>query len=185
MELKEFKRNFVGFELPKELILLNEFDNTVDGYYSKGFELVLDDKAGIATWSESKEFLYRLMPFAEANASGSTYALWNDGNNNELDNLPVVVFGDEGGYHIVAENILDLLQLLTFDTEISVDHEEVYFYKDEEDYEESQSLSLYTNWLKENFNLDPISQPEEIISKAQKKYKEKFDNWVGQYCSLA
>ncbi|MCQ4140620.1 hypothetical protein [Chryseobacterium sp. EO14] len=183
MELNEFKRNFVGFELPKELILLNEFDNNVSDYYSEGFELALDDKSGIATWSENKDFLDRLMPFAQANASGSIYALWDDGENKELVNLPVVVFGDEGGYHVVAENIIGLLQLLTFDTEISVDYDEVYFYKDEEDYEESHNLSLYKNWLKENLNLEPIENTEEIIEKAQQKYKSKFDNWVGQYYS--
>ena len=183
MELNEFKRNFEGFEMPKELILLNEFDNNASDYYSESFELVLGSKSGIATWSENKEFLDRLMPFAQANGSGSTYALWDDSESKELVNLPVVVFGDEGGCHIVAENILGLLQLLTFDTEISVDHGEISFYKDEEDYEESENLSLYTNWLKENFNLDPINHPEEIINKAQEKYKEKFDNWVRKYYS--
>ena len=75
------------------------------------------------------------------------------------------------------------MQLLTFDIEISVDHEEVYFYKHEDDYEESENLTIYIRWLKENFNLDPIENTEEIIEKAQQKYKSKFDNWVGQYYS--
>lgn len=182
MKLREFKKNFSGYEMPKELIFLNEFENYISNY-SECFGLVLDDKSGISTWSENKDFLKRLMPFAQANGSGSTYALWDDGENKELNNLPVVVFGDEGGYHIVAENILGLMQLLTFDAEISVDYAEIYFYKDEDDYKESENLSVYINWLKENFNLDPINNTKVIINKAQEKYKGKFNNWVGQYYS--
>lgn len=182
MTLEDFKKNFNN-QITNELVLLFEINDEL-GFenYSQGFGLYEDDKSGISSWSEDSDFLDKLMPFAQANGSGSMYVLWNNGSGNSLSDLPVVVFGDEGGYHIVAKNILEFMQLLTFDTEISVDHEEVYFYKDE-DYEESENLQEYINWLKENFNLNPIEETESILENAQEKYKADFDKWVSQYYS--
>lgn len=180
MELTEFEQNFKNYTIPTELIFLKYFQDRLPEY-SEGFYLLVDDKSGIKTWSENQDFLDRLMPFAQANCSGSTYGIWNDGTDKPLNQLPIVVFGDEGGVHIVAENILQLMQILTFDTEISVDFDQAYFYKDEDDYEESEDNSSYKNWLKENFQLDPIADPDKIIEKAQEKYKVAFDNWFGQF----
>lgn len=182
MTLEDFKKNFNN-QITNELVLLFEINDEL-GFenYSQGFGLYEDDKSGISSWSEDSDFLDKLMPFAQANGSGSMYVLWNNGSGNSLSDLPVVVFGDEGGYHIVAKNILEFMQLLTFDTEISVDHEEVYFYKDE-DYEESENLQEYINWLKENFNLNPIEETESILENAKEKYKADFDKWVSQYYS--
>lgn len=182
MTLEDFKKNF-NEPITNEFKLFFEINDEL-GFenYSQGFGLYEDDKSGISSWSEDSDFLDKLMPFAQANGSGSMYALWNNGSGNSLSDLPVVVFGDEGGYHIVAKNILEFMQLLTFDTEISVDHEEVYFYKDE-DYEESENLQEYINWLKENFNLNPIEETESILENAQEKYKADFDKWVSQYYS--
>jgi len=185
MKLNDFKKNFNN-QITNELTLFFEINDEL-GFenYSQGFGLYRDDKIGIATWSKDKDFLDKLMPFAQANGTGSMYALWDDSKNKSLNELPVVVFGDEGGYHIVAKNITELMQLLTFDSEISVDHEEVYFYKDEDDYEESENLSEYKNWLKENFNLDSVEEEEAtaIIEAAQEEYKEDFDQWFSQYYS--
>ncbi|HEX8015648.1 MAG TPA: hypothetical protein VF465_10480 [Flavobacterium sp.] len=185
MKLNDFKKNFNN-QITNELTLFFEINDEL-GFenYSQGFGLYRDDKTGIATWSKDKDFLDKLMPFAQANGTGSMYALWDNSKNKSLNELPVVVFGDEGGYHIVAKNITELMQLLTFDSEISVDHEEVYFYKDEDDYEESENLSEYKNWLKENFNLDSVEEKEAtaIIEAAQKEYKEDFDQWFSQYYS--
>lgn len=186
MTLDDFKKNFNG-QITEELTQFFEINDEL-GFenYSQGFGLYEDDKSGIASWSEDEEFLDKLMPFAQANGSGSMYVLWNNDSGKSLNELPVVVFGDEGGYHIIAKNIFEFMRLLTFDTEISVDHEEVYFYKDEEDYEESENLPEYVNWLKENFNLDPVTDEDttSIIEAAQEKYKEDFDNWVAKYYSV-
>jgi len=182
MTLEDFKKNFNN-QITNELALLFEINDEL-GFenYSQGFGLYEDDKSGLSSWSKDSDFLDKLMPFAQANGSGSMYVLWNNGSGNSLSDLPIVVFGDEGGYHIVAKNVLEFMQLLTFDTEISVDHEEVYFYKDE-DYEESENLQEYINWLKENFDLNPIEETESILESAQEKYKADFDKWVSQYYS--
>ena len=183
MTLEDFKKNFNN-QITNELALFFEINEEL-GFenYSQGFGLYEDDKSGISSWSEDEDFLDKLMPFAQANGSGSMYVLWNNDSNKSLNELPVIVFGDEGGYHIVAKNIFEFMQLLTFDTEISVDHEEAYFYKDEEDYEESENLPEYKVWLKENFNLDPVEETESILENAQKAYKAEFDKWISQYYS--
>src|SRR5689334_1536967 len=99
MELKQFDQNFKGYKISSELASLKNFqDNHPD--YSQGFYLLADDKSGIKTWSENVDFLNKLMPFAQANGTGSTYAIWNDGSNKALNQLPIVVFGDEGGVHV-------------------------------------------------------------------------------------
>ncbi len=180
MELDEFKENFNGYELTSELIDLKLFQDKYPDY-SQGFYLLVDDKIGIKTWSEDRDFLERLMPFAQANGTGSTYGIWNNETSKPLNELPIVVFGDEGGVHIVAENIFQLMQMLTYDTEIMVDFDNACFYKDEEEFEESEDNSTYKNWLKENFDLEPTSEPNEIIDNAQRIYKVPFDKWFGHY----
>lgn len=185
MKINKFKKNF-NDSITDELALFLEINEGL-GFenYSQGFGLLRDDKSGIATWSKDPDFLDKLMPFAQANCSGSMYVLWNNGENKSLNELPVVVFGDEGGYHVLAKNIFELMQLLTFDTEITVSHEEVYFYKDN-DYEESEGLAEYKLWLKENFNQDPVYTTDEtysILENAQKMYKTDFEKWVSQYYS--
>ena len=183
MDIKEFKENWGLTAIPAELEKLIYFQTNISSFenYSQGFGVLIDDKSGLKSWSEDVSFLDKLFPFAQANGSGSFYAIWNDGTTKPINEMPIVVFGDEGGVHIVAENILQLLHLITFDTEISVDFEEIYFYKDEDDYEESEDLNEFLNWLKGDYGLDQIQEPSDIISSAQEKYKEEFDKWFGQY----
>lgn len=177
----KFSAQFGKYEIPGPLKALFEFESqfSLEQSFSEGFYLEDVDKSGLRTWSENEEFLDNIIEFASANYTGSSYAFWKI--NDDLNVCPIVVFGDEGGCHIVAENILGLMQLLTYDTEVSVDYDQVYFYKNEDDYQESENLSAYINWLKQNFNLDLTENPELIIEKAQEKYKEQFDKWTRQY----
>lgn len=183
MDIKEFKENWGSTKIPTELEKLIYFQTNISSFenYSHGFGVLVDDKSGLKSWSEDSSFLDKLYPFAQANGSGSFYAIWNDGTNKQINEMPIVVFGDEGGVHVVAENILQLLHLTTFDTEISVDFEKTYFYKDKDDYEESEDLNEYLKWLKGDYGLDQIQEPSEIISSAQAKYKIAFEQWFGQY----
>ncbi|WP_316801821.1 hypothetical protein [Pedobacter nototheniae] len=183
INITTFKENLGLSEIPTELEKLIYFQNNISSYgnYSQGFAVLLDDKSGLKSWNDDENFLNHLLPFAQANGSGSFYAIWDDGTNKPLNQMPVVVFGDEGGVHIVAENFLQLLHLITYDTEIWVDLEETYFFRNEEDYEESDDLSEYLRWMKGDYHLDQIEQPDEIIKTAQEKHKENFDAWFGQY----
>ncbi|WP_126653850.1 hypothetical protein [Chryseobacterium aureum] len=183
IDITEFKQNLGWSEIPVELEKLVDFQNAVSSFenYSQGFGVLIDNKSGLKSWSDDDRFLNSMLPFAQANGSGSFYAIWNNGTDQPLNKMPVVVFGDEGGVHIVAENMVQLLHLLTFDTEISVDSDEAYFYKDEDGDEESEDLNEYLTWIKENYGLIQIENPDLLIKKAQAQYKESFDQWFGQY----
>src|SRR5689334_19351679 len=83
-----------------ELNLLKGFQDRV-GFedYAEGFGLTdYNDTSGLrAGWSKDPGFLARLVPFAQANGTGSFYALWRLDDRADLAGLPIVVFGDEGG----------------------------------------------------------------------------------------
>jgi len=183
INITDFKENLGLSQVPSELEKLIYFQNNISsfGNYSEGFGVLIDEKWGLKSWSEDEDFLNRLLPFAQANDTGSFYAMWNDGTNKPLNQMPIVVFGDEGGVHLIAENILQLLHLLTYDTEIWVDFDQTYFYKDKNNYEESEDLGDYLKWMKGDYGLDQIEAPDELIKTAQKKHKENFDQWLGQY----
>lgn len=184
MELKEFQQNFGGRYPSKEFVYLHAFQQEMP-HYAQGFYLQAYDKSGLKTWSEDPHFLRQLMPFAQANSSGATYALWDDGQGKPMNEMPVVVLGgEEGGIHIVAENILQLMRLLTFDTEIYTDHTSTYFYRSST-HTSSEGAPHYRTWLKENFMQDPVQDIAPIMEGAQKKYKLPFDNWIQPFFNEA
>lgn len=182
--LEEFAVQFGDYKLPEDLVKLYEFEQEhgVESY-SECFGLTItEEKTGIKTWSEEEEFYNSFIEFAGANGSGSSYAYWLI--DQDLNNCPIVVFGDEGGVHVVAENTQKLIQLLTLNTEISVDFDKAYFYKDEEYYEESENLEEFHEWVKKEFNLDAIEtneEADEIVDQAQRKYKQKFNDFLVKF----
>jgi hypothetical protein len=182
--LEEFAVQFGNYKLPEDLVKLYEFEQEhgVESY-SECFGLTItNDKIGIKTWSEEEEFYDSFIEFAGANGSGSSYAYWLI--DKDLNNCPIVVFGDEGGVHVVAESTRKLIQLLTLDTEISVDFDSAYFYKDEEYYEESENKEEFQEWVKEEFDLDAIEtneEADEIVDQAQRKYKQKFNDFLVKF----
>jgi len=181
LTLQEFSQNFGGNPVPHALAQLLEFQNeTGFEYYSEGFGLLRDDKSGLHHgWSAEPAFLDKLMPFAQANGSGSFYALWQHDATTDLAALPVVVFGDEGGEFVVAENIAGLLQLLTIDAEPMI-FDDVSFYKDPEQ-DPSDYAEDYKSWLMEQFKLAPIEEAEDIMIPAQEKYQAAFDEWKAPF----
>ena len=177
---KEFASNFKGKEVPGALSALLGFQQQYGmESYSECFYLDNGGDSGISSWSEDPAFLSRIFPFATATGSGSMYALWDNGA--PSDSMPVLVFGDEGGVHIVAKNALELMQLLTYDVEISVDFDSAYFYKPDDHDNESEFAEEYKEWLKTSFGVDPVTEPDDIINAAQEQYKESFDTWFSQY----
>ncbi|MFD2970223.1 hypothetical protein [Sphingobacterium bambusae] len=185
MVIKAFKENWGSTTVPTELEKLIEFQNNVSApeFYVHGFAVTIDDKQGLKSWSEDPTFLEKLHPFAQANGTGSFYAIWHDGTVKPIHEMPIVVFGDEGGTHVVAENIRQLMQLITVDVEVSVEFDKVYFYKDDS-YQESRDLEKYLKWLGGAYNLKQIQDPAKIITVAQAQYKQAFDSWFKQYYTI-
>ncbi|MFD2940391.1 hypothetical protein [Flavobacterium notoginsengisoli] len=182
--LEDFEVQFGDYALPEDLIKLYKFQQEYGSEtYSECFGLlIIDNKTGIKTWSEEEEFYNSFIEFAGANGSGSSYAFWLI--DNDLNNCPIVVFGDEGGIHVVAENIRKLIHLLTLDTEISVDFDSCYFYKDEEYYEENENKEEFQKWVKTQFNLDALKsneETEEILNEAKVKYKRKLNEFLTKF----
>ena len=184
--LKEFSGNFNGRKLPNELVQLLEFQNKSGGdVFSEGFELSANVKQGLYYgWSKNPDFLNNLFPFARANNSGSFYAFWSNSTTANLNDMPIVIFGDEGGEHIIAEDFLQLLKILTYDSEPMVDPDKVIYYKDEEGYRPSPKLDSFKRWIKETFNIDPTDSPDEIVNLARKKYWGAFDEWKLKYLKV-
>jgi hypothetical protein len=182
--LEEFASQFGDYKLPIDLVKLYEFQQEYGSEtYSECFGLTItNDKTGIKTWSEEEEFYNSFIEFSGANGSGSSYAYWLI--DKDLNNCPIVVFGDEGGIHVVAENIRRLIHLLTLDTEISVDFDYAYFYKDEEYYEDNENKEEFHQWVKEEFNLNAIEtneEADEILEQAKRKYKQKLNDFLVKF----
>lgn len=166
-----------------ELNLLKEFQDRA-GFenYSDGFGLTdYNDNSGLmAGWSKDPAFLARLVPFAQANGTGSFYALWRLDDRADLATLPVVVFGDEGGQHVVARNLRELLQLLGYDCEISVDWDDAYYYRGEDD-PHRRGHADYLAWLDQRFGLSPANDPDTVVATAQAELGERFAGWASGF----
>ena len=179
-ELERFTASFGERELPDELRKLLEFDcRFVQGSYADGFGLYPHTVDDLSSWSEDPEFQAALQPFAVANGSGSMYVFWTI--EDDLARCPIVVFGDEGGHQIVAEDLRGLLALLTYDTEVSVGFDDVYYYRDEDDYEESPEREQYLAWLNEQFGIEPVDDPDPIVARAQERYQGRFAEWIERF----
>ncbi len=182
--LEDFAVQFGHYTMPEDLVKLYNFQQQYGSEtYSECFGLlIVGDKTGIKTWSEEEEFYNSFIEFAGANGSGSSYAYWLV--DTDLNNCPIVVFGDEGGIHVVAENTRKLIHLLTLDTEISVDFDYCYFYKDDEYYEENENKEEFHEWVKSEFNLNALESNEEtevIINEAKEKYKAKLNDFLTKF----
>lgn len=182
-KMTKFREQFGNHKIPVLLEDLFRFEQEYGTEsYSECFYLSANDKTGIKTWSEDPEFYNAFIEFAAANGSGSFYTFWLQ--QDDLNNCPIVVFGDEGGIHVVATNIRELLQLLTFDREVSVDFDTAYFYKDEDEAYESPEHAAYADWLQTKLNLDTVTTntaADAIIASAQDKYQIRLNEFLKRY----
>ncbi|WP_449352804.1 hypothetical protein [Streptomyces shaanxiensis] len=164
----------------EELNLLKGFQDRV-GYenFARGFGLTeYGDISGlVAGWSRDPAFTGRLVPFAQATGGGSFYALWRIDDREDLATLPVVVFGDEGGEHVVARHVRELFQLLGFDEEISVEHAKASFYRDEDE-PHTDCHDEYVAWLDRHFGLPVAKDPVAVLAAAQAEFGERFADWI-------
>jgi hypothetical protein len=172
-------RRQVAYSPVSELNLLKVFQDEY-GYESYSDCFGLDDWNDVsgltAGWSKDPGFLSRLRPFARATGGGSFYAFWEAGDGAQ----PVVVFGDEGGEHVVARDVRELFQLLTFDSEPMVDYDGVTFYRSSDD-EHSEAHDEFVNWLDTHFGLAATDDPDRIVGAAQAEYGKRFATWKSAY----
>ena len=180
LSFKTFQKNFRIYEVPEVLNKLLDFQNKSHAFYSNGFELDdCSDQYGLNSYSKDNAFLSRLIEFAKADGSGSTYAFWIQ-EDNDIEKAPIIIFGNGGGVHVVAENIMQLMKILTYDAEPMVDWDDVVYYKDEED-EPSERSQEFKEWLLRNYNIKPIDDADQLVKQAQEKYKDSFIAWMNIY----
>ena len=180
MNIEEIRECFYGRDVPSEISSLLEFVNNTSKfeYFSEGFQFSTDkDKHGLKTYSEDDSFLNSIIEFASADGEGSSYGLWLK-NNQET---PVVAFGSEGGFHVVANDLNDLFIILTFDIEPMIEWDQICYFKDSSDYEPSSKHKEYCDWLKNEHKLDITTCADSIVKKAQSNHKDDFDAWVGKF----
>ncbi len=162
--------------LPELNALKGLYDST-GRFIADGFELYdYDDKEHFPQELSDPEFLSRLVPFAQANGSGSIYAIWRAAEETDLALSPVVVFGDEGGEHVVARDFRDFLRLLGHDVEITVDHDSAYYFREDDD-EHSDSHEEFVAWLQER-GLAPAEDPDAVVAAAQQVHGDRFRAWI-------
>ncbi len=178
----KFEDNFINYEIPKILIDLFTFqnDNNCFRMYSKGFGLRFENYDNFF----SDKFNNTFIPFASANSTGSTYGFWINSSSKSLVDFPIVMFGDEGGINLIAENIFILLANLTLDIEPSIEYYSNAISFDNENYEISQYLDKYKIWLNQNsieFTNKSIHELEKEIKSIQNKNKIEFEVWKTKY----
>ncbi|WP_181770682.1 hypothetical protein [Amycolatopsis pittospori] len=160
--------------------ILNELKDLYDSkgdFLAEGFELYgYDDKGHFPQELSDPQFLSRLIPFAQANGTGTLYAIWRSSDETDLALLPVVAFGDEGGEEVVARDFRDLLRLLGYDAEITVDHDSAYYFREEDD-DHSGSHAAFVEWLRER-GLTPAEDPDALVAAAQEVHGERFRAWI-------
>lgn len=191
MVKQEFTALFNGYLIPKELKSLLEFQvsENVPSYYSNAIYLMTEETSLVENYSTEEEFLKAFIPFAEANSSGSVYAFWIQNKEEDLSKAPIVAFGDEGGIFVVAQNMLELLQIAAYDVEAVVYEDEFYF-QDKEALEEDGEFTAadfnteYLDWLRSDAKLKPIltiDGVDAIVDQAQATYQEKLEEYVKRF----
>lgn len=183
--IEELKQCLNGYESTGKIFSLWDFSELTSGaWFSDSFEFNFDpEQDGLRTYSEDKTFLSSIIEFAHADATGSTYGFWVRDKNIGLDSTPIVIFGSEGGYHIVARDINEFFQLLAFDSEPTVDWDEVYYFKDDSDFQPSEKNEEYKQWLKDVHGISEPMAPDQILTRAQSELQKEFHDWVGNYYS--
>jgi hypothetical protein len=183
LKLKDFKGNFHHHDVPDEIVKLVEFQNTLPTPYARGFALAVDDKKLLKPFSEKREFLDALCPLGRANSTGSLYALWARGEGKSTRESPVLVFGESGGVHVVAESPLHFLRLLTLDAEPMVDEGSVLYLKEESD-PPSPRAKEYAGWLEHHFRVRPVrdaAEVEVLVRSAQGLLEKLLQGWLKHF----
>ncbi|MFI6764791.1 hypothetical protein [Streptomyces sp. NPDC050355] len=147
-----------------ELNLLKELEDSLDGEaFSDGFELFEYGRVSPLGPEPPAELRDRLIPFAQATASGSFYALWKRDDEVDLATLPVIFCGDEGDLFIAARDLRELFRLLAVE--------------DEDGDECAPARQAYVGWLKRTFGLTPAEDPDAIYRAALAEYGRAFADW--------
>lgn len=129
----------------------------------------------MAWFSPTEEFTNRFYTFA-ANNAYDRFAIWDDGNHQSLNPMPVMLIGDDGYVGVVAENILQFMQMMaaipqtpsgryTYLTDSAIlEPVEWYLYESP-----PPMFEAYRDFLYRHFHALPLSNPTEATRLAFQK----------------
>jgi hypothetical protein len=180
---QDFQKNFVPYETPIELAALLDFQNLKAEWYSGRFELVVTrDRKELSSYNEAAAFNNALLLIAQTSSSGTQIFFWIYDAAKPLNEQPIVIFGDEGGYDVLFENVKDMLYYLTYNMEIYNAKE--LEYKDDT-YKENARVEEYAAWLLKNYNLGVITDVKAAAMnvEATRKYGTLFSEWMKKFVS--
>jgi len=185
MTLEEFKEKTLGdLKMPEILAKFYQFEND-HLYFCKNFEISVEE---VPLDIEDQENYYKAIKTFGYTNDGIT-AFWVQ--NDDAANSPIIYFNSDGEMRIIAKDLKDFMRILTLDTEISEK-----MYKNKAEYKESKHKQTYINWIKKEFDLNPVCDLKAderygysedviaIIEEAEKLYKEKFIAWHQPYCDI-
>ncbi len=182
---KTYKKNFGNYKIPKTLKKLMAFEEEYGAEeYSESFYLCSDSykDPDMGQYSLDDEYFERLIEFANADGTGAKYCFWVNETGIELENAPIVVIGSEGHIQIIAKNLKELLQLLSFGPE-TMDGQ---FYRDNEWFEDMEHADTFRKWMNKKLDIKPIKdfmvadseEVNKIVKNAVESYAEPFKNWM-------
>ncbi len=188
---------------------LVKFDAKSNLLYAQSFWIVDDEEDFFEGWlhdtpeDKVKEYAQSMKIFASADGTGARYAFWFTDGNTDKNKAPIICYGSEGAIVIVAENIKDLIKMLSFGAEGMDGHFYHYIDNDDEDddYDFYKEFLKYTprhlefrEWMKDTLNIEPLNldklindeeeeseEIEKLQKKARKKLQKSFDKWQNQF----
>jgi len=177
--IEAYREYFEPEAIPDALARLIGFATAQRGWFSEGFELECDsDDVAFRSCFTHPAFLNSLFAIGQADGTASIYALWRQ--SGMLSDAPIVVFGGEGGAHVVAKNLVELFRILTLDTEPMIDWDEVTYHKPR-DAKPSEGAADFAEWLARNFNAKPVRDADkamQIVNNAQAAHEKEFQAWL-------
>lgn len=147
-----------------ELNQLKEFEVSADQVpFSDGFELFEYGRLSALGRNPPAELRDRLVPFAQADHSGSFYALWRRDDRADLATVPVIFCGDEGDLHIAAGSLREFFRLLAVD--------------DADNADDVPARDAYVSWLERTFGLTPAEDPAALYDTTLLEHGRAFCDW--------
>lgn len=173
--LEEFQGQFGAHGAPSLLVELFKLQEKVGSDLLGGFCLDNFSRDEMNERFNQPAVANLFIEFAEANEDGLSYGLWCVLDN--LDECPVVVFHERNPPLVVAANLGEFYQALSYDGDLRVSEVKVAFEKDE-DYEPSEHRVEFLQWL----GTAAASKPEvdAIVAKAQQAYQQNLAEFTKQ-----
>lgn len=156
-----------------ELNQLKQFQDRLCLDYAGEFWLhsSFGDSSHLGGYEEVPEFRENLIPFAQANSSGSFLALWRRDDRADLATLPVIYCDDDGVIFVAASTLRDLLRLIT------LDHEVFSRAPSWRSGQETPGHQEYVTWLASTFGLTRAESPTPLFNAAKREHGRAFADW--------